>query len=293
MVTWPNMLFYIIFLSQILLISYYFPEKILARMRSVLESYPPSIYPKLYVKPVEYYKMGQWVFKLVTRIILLLGFVMLFAIIFVVDHATFADDGFISEAWPMAYGVFQFLPLMALEFLEFSQFKLMRKANAGTTRRAVLRRRRLFDFVSPTIVGLATLLFLAAILFDLYVHDFVVQWGHDTVQRAMVMAGTNVFLAAIGAWHFYGRKLDPHQALGDRAKQLAAILKSMFYVSMALSVFIMTVAADDVFDLDFLDATLLSLYFQVIAFVSLGHVLRSLKLEDIDFDVYKNETVVA
>ena len=50
-------------------------------------------------------------------------------------------------------------------------------------------------------------------------------------------------------------------------------------------------AADDVFDLDFLDAILLSLYFQVIAFLSLAHVLQTLKLEDIDFEVYKNEAV--
>ena len=62
---------------------------------------------------------------------------------------------------------------------------------------------------------------------------------------------------------------------------------------MAMSVFTMTQAADDVFDLDFLDATLMSLYFQVIVFFSIGHVLRSLKLEDIDFDVYKKEKAPA
>ncbi len=293
MVTWPNMLFYIVFLSQIFLISYYFPAKLLARMRSVLETYPPSEYPKLYVKPIEYYKIGQGAFKLVNRFIFLLGFVILFLIVFVVDQSTFADDGYVSEVWPLAYGMIQFLPLMALEFLEFSQFKMMRKANSGTTRKAMLRRRRLFDFVSPKLVGLAALFFLAAIYFDLYVHDFVFQWSHDTIQRAMVLTGTNIFLASLAAWHLYGRKLDPHQALDDRAKQITAIVKSMLFVSMALSVYFMTAAADDVFNLDFLDASLLSLYFQIIIFASLGHTLRSLKLEDIDFEVYKNDTAVA
>ena len=59
---------------------------------------------------------------------------------------------------------------------------------------------------------------------------------------------------------------------------------------MALSIFLMTAAADDVFNLDFLDATLMSLYFQVIVFLSVGHVLRSLRIEDIDFDVYRSDT---
>jgi hypothetical protein len=54
----------------------------------------------------------------------------------------------------------------------------------------------------------------------------------------------------------------------------------------------MTAAANEIFDLDFLGAALLSLYFQVIAFVSIGHVLRSLQVEDIDFEVYKEDISV-
>ena len=50
----------------------------------------------------------------------------------------------------------------------------------------------------------------------------------------------------------------------------------------------MTQAADDLFDLDFLDATLMSLYFQFIVVLSIGHVLRSLSLKDVNFDVYKS-----
>jgi len=130
-----NTLFYIVFLSQIFLLSFYLPGKILGRMKSVLEVYPPSQYPKLYPRPVEYYKKGQRRYRFVNRAIFLLGFVILFALLFIVDHASFADDGFISEAWPAAYGMIQFLPLIFLEFSEFSQFKQMRKANQDTTRK--------------------------------------------------------------------------------------------------------------------------------------------------------------
>ena len=88
-------------------------------MKYVLDTYPPASYPKLYSKPVEYYQIGQWKFKMVNRFIVLLGFAIILATLFVVDHLSFADDGFVPQAWPAVYGMIQFLPLMALEFSEF------------------------------------------------------------------------------------------------------------------------------------------------------------------------------
>lgn len=289
---WSNNLFYIAFLSQIFLMSYYFPNKLLERMRHVLTTYPPKTYPKLYPKPVEQYKMAQLAFKYVSRFILLLGFLILYAIIFWVDHSTFADDGYISEFWPGLYGMIQFLPLMAVEFSEFSHLKQMRNAHTSSKRVAGLRRRGLTDLVSPTLLGIAVLMFAGAILFDLYAHDFDVNWGHDTVQRALVMAFTNGLLALVGAWNLYGRKHDPYQSPEDRAHKVAVSLKSMLFVSIVMSIFIAVTAADDIYKLDFIDATLMSVYFQVISLLSLGYILRSIKPEDIDFDVYKNDTAV-
>ncbi len=293
MLTWNNLLFYIAFLGQILLISYYFPEKILGRMRYVLNTYPPDQYPKLYPKSVEYYKIGQWAFKVAYRTIMVIGFVILFAIIFIIDHSTFADDGYISEFWPMVYGVIQFVPLVLLEFSEFGQLKLMRKANKSSTRTAQLRPRRLFDFISPQLFGFTLVMYLAAIVIDLYVHDFAVDWTHDTVQRAMVLSVTNLLLVAMGAWLLHGQRLNPHQSVEDRSKHIRASLSSFLYISIAMSVFFMTQAADDVYDIDYLDATLLSVYFQVIVLLSIGHVLRSQRVEDMNFDVYKEKGKVA
>lgn len=289
--SWDNILFYLIFMGQIYLLSYYYPGKILDRMNQVLETYPPSDYPRLYPKSVEYYKMGTLAFKILTRGILALGLLIMYLMIAVVDHSSFADDGFISEAWPAAYGMIQFLPLLLLEFTEFSNLKLMRQANQDPTRKAVLYQRRLFDFVSPMLLGLAVVMYFATIFVDLAVHQFIVQWGHDTVQRALVLTFTNVFLGTIGAWILYGRKLDPHQALSDRATQITASLSSYLFVSIAMSVFVISTAVDDAIEIDFLDATLMSLYFQVIVFFSIGYMLNNMKLENIDFNVYKkNQT---
>jgi hypothetical protein len=290
---WSNNLFYIAFLSQIFLMSYYFPNKILARVQHVLSTYPPETYPKLYPRPIEQYKMAHRAFKYLSRFILLLGLFILYAIMFWVDHSTFADDGFISEAWPAAFGMIQFLPMIAVEFSEFGNFKMMRKVNTASKRTADLRRRSLTEFVSPMLLGLTVLFWAGAIFVDLYAHNFTVSWGHDTVQRAIVMTVTNGLLALVGAFHLYGRKMDPHQATQDRIQVISVNLRSLLFVSMALSVFIAMTAADDLYNLDFLDAVVVSIYFQVVALLSLGYALNSIKLDDIDFDVYKNDAAAA
>lgn len=269
--------------------SYYFPKKLLARMQHVFATYPPEIYPKLYPRPIEHYKMAHLTYKFVSRVILLLGLVILIAVMFWVDHSTFADDGFISEMWPAAYGMIQFLPLMALEFSEFGHFKLMRKANRASRRVADLRRRRLTDLVSPSLIAMAILFFVGAILFDFYVHDFAVSWGHDTIQRAIMMIVTNGALVIVGAWNLYGRKQDPYLSDENRIQRIAVALKSMFFVSMALSVFIAMTAANDLYNLDFIGAVIMSLYFQTIALLSLGYTLSNVKPDEINFDVYKDD----
>lgn len=292
MTAWSNTLFYIAFLGQIFLISHYFSGKLLARMRYVLEAYPPDAYPRLYPRPIEHYRMAHRAFEVASRFVFGLGLFILIALMFWVDHITIADDGFISEAWPAAYGLIQFIPLMAVEFSECGHMKLMRKANPSSIRKAELRRRGLFDFVSPALLATAVLLFLLSVLFDFYANDFRVSWDSDAAQRTITFTITNLLLAAVGAWNLLGRRQDPHQSAQDRERRIKAALNSLIYVSMAMSVYSFTASADDLYNLDFIDAFLISVYFQVIVVLSLGHMLRSVRPDDINFDVYRNDAVV-
>jgi len=54
-----QMLFYLVFLSQVLLISFYFPRKILGRVKHVVENYPPSAYPRLYPVSLDVAKKAE------------------------------------------------------------------------------------------------------------------------------------------------------------------------------------------------------------------------------------------
>jgi hypothetical protein len=62
---------------------------------------------------------------------------------------------------------------------------------------------------------------------------------------------------------------------------------------MALSLFIAFTAADDIYNMDAVDALMMSVYFQAVALLSLGFTLHNIKLEDVDFDVYKNDAAAA
>lgn len=286
---WSDTLFYIAFLGQIFLISHYFPQRITRRMRYMLDTYPPSEYPKLYPKPAEYRRLGIWIYEQANRAIVVIGLLLLVAIIFWVDHANFADDGFISEFWPAAYCLLQALPTIALELTEFGHHRLMRQANVTSIRKADLRPRRLFNFISPTLLATTIGIMLISITFGSYLYDFDVGWGHDSAQQGLLVVGTNVFFVALGSWLLYSRKPDPHQATVDRTRHIAASLNSFAYVSIVVSVFMMYHAADGVYDIDYLDAAVMSIYFQAIVFLTMGHLLRSLPIESLNFDVYRDE----
>ena len=168
----------------------------------------------------------------------------------------------------------------------------MREANAASTRTADLRRRSLSDVVSPALLVVAVLLFAGAILADLFAHDFAPSWEGGTFGRAITLIVSNGIMAAIGWWNLTGRKLDPHQSAENRYQRAAVTVKSLLYISMAMSLFIAVTAVDDLYNLDFLDAVIMSVYFQAIALVSVGIPMNNIRLEEIDFDVYKNDVAV-
>lgn len=287
-----KLLFVVVFLGQIVLISHHYPNRLRARMRDVLERFPPEAYPRLYPKPVEYYKIGHWGFMVTSRLVFALGFVFLAAAL-TIDNGTFAEDGYISEIWPVVYGMIQFVPLVLLEIAEFRHFKLMREASTGGRRSAALRPRRLREYVSFALAATALAALVVALVVDFVSTGFDFSWRSGSVQRGLTLLGVNLAMVLAGIWSVYGRKHDPHQSESDRARRMRVGMTSMLLVSITVSIFTMLQVADQVFALDYLDAPVISLYFQVVVVLSIGHVLRSFRLEDIDFDVYRDEPSVA
>lgn len=278
-----NILFYLVFLSQLILISYYLPSKILTRMRHVITHYPPSEYPKLYPQDVGCYKKSHRRFQLFNHFILLIG------VFIIAADAWWSHTygGGVGKAFPVLFGMIQFMPMMWLELSEFGQFKLMRKVNANTKRTAELSRRRLFDIVSPGLVFVVVALFFSTIVLDLYWNNFTYEWGGDTLVRAFTLSLCNVLFMLIVRFNLHGKKLNPHQSYEDRSRQVEAVSRTLAYLSIVMSLFFIYTAVGDVYDLKAYEHVAMSAYFQIIALLSIGNIIWGQPLESLNFDVYK------
>jgi len=284
-----NILFLLVFLGQILFGSYFIPQKILMRMAQVCNKYPPEKYPKLYPESIDHYYRGQRRYKVMNEVVLGIGLVILGMVI----HYDFSNKENISEAIPVIYFFIQFVPLVLLEISEFSYFKKMRNADTRSSKTANLQPRSLFNFVSPILVLFAGILILTYIGLDIYVnkdiHQFTFDWHDKTVIRISNIVVVNLIFAGIIYWNIYGKKLDPYQASVDRNKSIAITVKSLVSMSVFVSLFLIFWESTDDLGLDKYQPVFISLYLIAIIFISTGARLKSLKLEENNFEVYKGE----
>jgi uncharacterized membrane protein len=282
-----NILFYILFLSQIILISYYYPKQIVKRIEAVLKNYPPALYPKLYPESVDKVIAAKARYQLLNQIIVFVGLALMVGYAFMsIEYTEYEKH---AEGLPLMFGMVQFIPFMLLEVSGCRQFKLMRKANKSTNRTADLTPRRLFDYVSPTSVIVAVISLFLYLLFNLYVNNFAIT--SDFIIIAITLFFVHALFIALAIWHLTGKRLDPHQSIKDRSNQTELSLQSMISVSIFLSLFLMANTAIDVYQLNYLEIIINSIYFQVVAFFGIGAMLKTIRLDNIDFNVYKPDGV--
>ncbi|MBT3500963.1 MAG: hypothetical protein HOB40_10695 [Candidatus Marinimicrobia bacterium] len=276
-------LFITVVLSQLFLMSYYFPRKIANRIQYILDSYPPSEFPKLYPKPIEYYTKKHRNYKILNLFILVLGLVLL-GIVF----RNFPEDSQ-RERWDqaivLAFYMTQFFPLLLLEISSFSIFRHMRKIDSRTTRKAELQPRKLFDFISPILLGVVIFVYVSFVVFILYFNRFEYPWFGGYL-NIVIISGGNLFFSGIAAWNMFGKKLDPYQSYEDRRRKISLIVKQMAYISIGVTVYGAFSIIAHTFEIRHFNSTFMSIYCQLIALVA----FQALQIDNINFDVYKEES---
>jgi uncharacterized membrane protein (DUF485 family) len=286
-------LFYMVFLSQIFLISFYLPLVLLGRVRQVVEKYPPSRYPKLYSVPIEAADRALRFYRNMNFFVLFAGLALVVIGIFLLpaermrtlqEVTDFASYEFILTVYFFA----QFCPVLIAVALGLPYFNLKRKADSRTTRRAELRRRRLSDFVSPTLFGLAVSVYLAFIVFVAYVRQFEFPWFGGYL-NVVIITGVNLFFLGIAIRGVYGKKKDPYQAYEDRIRQIEFTLRTLLLVSIAVTVYTALGVTLKAIGLDSLTPIITSLYYQLLAVVS----FREFRIDNVNFDVYREDRAAA
>lgn len=278
-----NYLAYLVFLAQLILLSYYYPTKIAGRIKQLLQDYPASAYPKLYPQSETKLLAGQQLFKGLNWGILILGTLVLCVLIYTLEQElkTAGQLAFV----PMLLGLIQAIPYVLLELFNFKQLKVMRELNTQSKRQADLAPRSLFSFVSPVKVFSALVLFVTCVVSLLYFENFTLS------NELMILLGS--LLLSNGLFVFvtvnllYGKKMDPHQSAGDRVKVIRTNLNSFVYTSILISVFFILNKSVDAFNWQHIEIIFNSLYWQLVISFSVGSLPRGTRLSEINFEVYR------
>ncbi len=255
-------------------------------MRYVVETYPPSKYPKLYPVSIDIVEKGMRTFRGMNFVILLVGFGLVFLGVYLPSEEMLNWRG---QSVFTIYFVLQIIPLVLAELAGFKYFELMRKANSRTTRKAELHPRRLFDFISPAFIGIAIFTYIAFILLVLYIRQDPFP-GFGGYWNIFVVTGMNLFIAVIMVKTLYGKRRDPYQANEDRLWQIELLVKFLVFISIAATTFLAITLVLSALDLRNLTDMFMSLYFQLIIAASFRILLiKTSRIDYINFEVYKDE----
>ena len=281
-------IFYILFLSQILLFSVYFPNKIYQRMRYVITHYPCNQYPKLYPQPIENYHRFHGNYRLAIWLIAAAGLVILTLSIVFNNKGEFIEP----QVLVWLFFMVQFMPVMVIELSEFSQFKMMRTVDRSSVRSATLSPRNLASFIAPKWLYVALITLLIAILYGFYLEDFTISIEGSAVFAAGILLSVNAFFSGLIYWNLYGKKLNPHQTEADRQKVITVAIKSLVFISISASIFLMVTLSIKEYQLHSLAPLAMTIYLQVIALFSLGNSIGSIKVDELNFDLYKKGSLL-
>jgi hypothetical protein len=239
---------YAVLLGQVLVVSLHVPSKILRRARGLIDTHPPSEYPKLYPVPVVTIERTLRVYRIANLGFALAGLALLSAAWFygyTIDVAWQGGDVFMPSPYPFVwvYTLLQMLPTTVFGLLELRYFKRMRAAANARIRTAELKPRRLFDFASPVLLGTALVVYLGVVGWLLFVGDVprgAINIAGVAISKGAFMGATltlaHILVAGYLVWALYGKKFDPHQSHEDRARMVRSWWQHMLIASILLSV---------------------------------------------------------
>ncbi|MBT3425148.1 MAG: hypothetical protein HOJ61_05880 [Gammaproteobacteria bacterium] len=280
-----SIIFYALLTSQLVLMSFYFPRRIHQRMQTAFYTYTPDQYPRLYPKPASYYERLHQNYRLANQLLLILGCSVMMAML-AIDFDLSAKH---AQMVPWAIFMIQMMPQLALELAEFKQLKLMRQSDQRTTRKAELSPRRLFDIVPRPLFTVTIIILTVSFVLDAFMNDFNIGFDTSTFYRWLILGLGNMGFALGAWWLIYARKKNPYQSGTERKLQARANISSMLYVSIGMSLFVVISETIDTYELVRLSPAAMSLYCQLIAMASLSTMLNTLRLDRLDFEVYREE----
>jgi len=213
-----DLLLYIVLFSQIMFLSYYYPNRMLIRIHTIFKNYPPNEFPKLYPESIEKYKKSAKRYQIMNHLMIGLGLGLI--LWFYVTPRTGEWDQVIVF-W---YFMIQFIPNIGLELWSRNYHKNMRLLNQDAQKEAALQPRRLTDFVSKEFLGTAFVIYVIFVGFNVYINQFNYSWFGGYL-NVLIISGFYLFFGLIIYKALYGKVKNPHQSYEDRKIDIQTILR--------------------------------------------------------------------
>lgn len=275
--------FMLVFITQIFMLSAYYPSRVLQRAARLRSDYPASEFPRLYPKGMGFFNRCMRFYQLVNGFNFVLGWVILYFI----HTGDLLSDGRVNPLLPWGYFMIQMIPSQFLEFYGFKLSKLMKQQDQRTTRSAQLIPRRWQDYVSPGLMALVILSYLGFVSLAFYLDDFTVSTDSaGFLMSVILLFGYGLFFA-LSAWLIYGKKADPYQTNEDRHRSVGLVIRTFCFTLIACTIFMALTLTFETSGMKAIMPILMSVFLQCLVFISMGYMLNNLRLEDINFDVYR------
>ncbi len=228
--------FLAMFALQVLALSVLAPAALAKRSRTFLARYPAEQFPQLYLQGSSIAVPGISAYRALSWLAAAAGLVLL-GWLYTYMRRPDWDDGPV-EALGSVYLMVQFIPLVLLAFAGAKTNQQLRDAFPEEKRKATLRPRGLFDFVSPFAVFLAVLGYFLFVAFAIYIE----QDPFSGFAGALVnIAGVTAIYAVMGFAIYmtlYGRKSNPLQTQAARMIAMATAVKLCVYACIGCVVFL-------------------------------------------------------
>lgn len=278
-----TMILLIVFICQIWLLSYMYPRKMMQRVDYVLAHFPRKDYPKLYPMSEEKVRTVKSVYLTLNYLCIVLGVAAIYYFGILPDD--YRNNLNVLDDIPLLFGLVQYFPLVLLELLCFKQLKMMRALNTNTKRNAELQPRRITDYISATYLLLIGLTYITFIIAEWFIGGST--FSDDFAIKLASVTGANILFIFITLSNVYGKKRDPFILDSDRFKQTQFSIQTLGFISIFMTIYLMVHSFVNVYQYNYLEVVINSLYFQIIALYTLRSLLGRFNIEQINFDVYK------
>ncbi|TDR19457.1 hypothetical protein [Marinicella litoralis] len=279
-------IFTLVFMTQIFLLSVFYPGKLLQRMRTIQKKYPESTHPKLYPKSTNYYQKMSSFYGIINGLIFILGWV----IVYYVHEGSLVSEKGINQMLPWVYFMIQMIPTWLLEIFGFRLSKLMKQEDTRKQKSATLAPRRLTEYVSPQLLSAVIITYFVFVVIAFYIEGCKFELDGKAFQMSVILLLCYAFFFGMMSWLIYGKKPDPYQSKTDRIKTITLVIKTYCYTMMACAFFMVFALAVSIHGLKSMMPVAMSLFLQFIVVISMGYMLHNNRLEDINFDVYRADS---